>query len=111
MPDRTDRRPPDGDGAPFDELLLSSVRLGVVTALFGRGAMSFSDLKDLLALTQGNLGIHLQKLADGGYVSIEKEFIERKPRTTARLTPAGRAAFLSHVRRLDRVARRGTPRT
>lgn len=107
MAPRGERPPPAGIVAPFDEVLLSSVRLGVVTALFGRGEMSFVELKDALGLTQGNLGIHLQKLADAGYVLVEKEFVDRKPRTTARLTPKGRAAFLSHVKRLDEIARRG----
>lgn len=104
---RGDRPPPAETVAPFDDLLLSSVRLGVVTALFGRGTMSFVELKDALGLTQGNLGIHLQKLADAGYVEVEKEFVDRKPRTTARLTPKGRTAFLAHVKRLDEIARRG----
>ncbi len=107
MAPRGDRPPPAAVVVPFDDLLLSAVRLGVVTALFGRGEMSFVELKDSLGLTQGNLGIHLQKLADAAYVVIAKEFVDRKPRTTARLTPKGRAAFLAHVKRLDEIARRG----
>jgi DNA-binding MarR family transcriptional regulator len=96
---------PESNGAAFDEVLLSSARLGVVTALFARDEMTFSELKDLLGLTQGNLGIHLNKLEDAKYVAISKEFVERRPRTTARLTAKGRAAFLAHVRHLDEIAR------
>ena len=68
---------------PFDPLLLSQVRLGIVAVLVERDACTFPELKTLLGVTQGNLGIHLRKLEDGGYVAVEKEFVERKPRTTA----------------------------
>jgi DNA-binding MarR family transcriptional regulator len=90
---------------PFDPLLLSQVRLGVVAVLVERDAATFPELKALLGVTQGNLGIHLRKLEDAGYVAIEKDFVDRKPRTTARLTAAGRAAFLAHVERLGRIAK------
>jgi DNA-binding MarR family transcriptional regulator len=90
----------------FDPVLLSQARLGIVTVLVTRTEATFSDLKALLALTQGNLGIHLGKLEEAGYVAVTKEFVKRKPRTTVRITAAGRAAFLSHVDRLAAVARR-----
>jgi DNA-binding MarR family transcriptional regulator len=92
--------PPD-----FDAVLLSEVRLGAVSLLATRGPTSFPDLKALLRVTQGNLGTHLKKLEDAGYVAIEKSFVDRKPRTLVHLTPAGRAAFLRHVGQLQRVLR------
>lgn len=88
----------------FDPLLLSKVRLGIVSVLMGRKDATFSDLKQLLGLTQGNLGIHLQKLEEAGYVEVEKSFVNRKPMTRCQLSPAGRAAFLSHVKQLQRIA-------
>jgi len=94
------------DAQPFDALLLSQARLGIVTVLIGRPGATFSDLKALLGLTQGNLGVHLRKLEEGGYVEVRKEFVGRKPRTTAVLTDNGRSAFLAHVARLDALARR-----
>ena len=89
----------------FDPVLLSQARLGIVTVLVTRKEATFSDLKDLLGLTQGNLGIHLGKLEEAGYVAITKEFVKKKPRTTARITAEGRKAFLTHVDRLSQVAR------
>lgn len=89
----------------FDPVLLSQARLGIVTVLVTRKEATFSDLKDLLGLTQGNLGIHLGKLEEAGYVAATKEFVKRKPRTTARITPQGRKAFLAHVDLLSQVAR------
>ena len=91
----------------FDEVLLSQARLGVVAALMARRRATFSELKDLLELTQGNLGIHLRKLEDAGYVQVTKEFQDRKPRTTAALTAKGRAAFHRHVDQLRRIAEGG----
>ena len=92
---------------PFDSVLLSQVRLGVVSVLVGRGETTFTELRSLLGLTQGNLGAHLQSLEKAGYIEINKAFVERRPRTTANLTPLGREAFLAHVARLDEIVRGG----
>ena len=73
----------------FDPLLLSQVRLGIMSVLLSRPAASFSDLKALLSLTQGNLGIHLQKLEDSKYVAVTRSFVGKKPRTTCRITAKG----------------------
>lgn len=88
----------------FDGLLLSDVRLGVVTVLMTRGEVAFADLKAILGLTQGNLGVHLAKLEQGGYVTIKKAFVDKRPRTTCKLTAKGRKAFLRHVERLREIA-------
>lgn len=85
-------------------MLLSQVRLGVISVLVSRKEATFSDLKVLLELTQGNLTIHLQKLEEGGYVAVKKEFVQRKPRTTCRITAKGRRAFLAHLEQLRAIA-------
>jgi DNA-binding MarR family transcriptional regulator len=81
------------------------VRLGVISVLMSRREATFSDLKALLGLTQGNLGIHLKKLEEADYIKIKKEFVRNKPRTTCRITARGRKAFLGHVEQLERIAR------
>lgn len=88
----------------FDALLMSQVRLGIISVLVSRKDATFSDLKSLLDLTQGNLTIHLQKLEDAGYVAVKKEFVARKPRTTCKITAKGRRAFLSHLELLQAIA-------
>jgi DNA-binding MarR family transcriptional regulator len=93
------------EGPEFDPVLLSQVRLGVVSVLLTRGQASFPELQGLLGLTQGNLSTHLKKLENAGYVEIEKAFVDRKPRTTVTLTKSGRKAFLRHVEQLSRIAR------
>lgn len=91
--------PPD-----FDVLLLSQARLGIVSVLMTRKSATFGDLKTLLGLTQGNLGIHLRKLEDAGYVAVKKAFVERKPQTSCKLTAQGRRAFLRHLKLLEDIA-------
>ncbi|MFQ5843936.1 MAG: winged helix-turn-helix domain-containing protein [Planctomycetota bacterium] len=92
---------------PFDPLLLSQARLGIISVLVTRREASFSDLKTLLGLTQGNLGAHLQKLEEAGYVAVRKAFVRRRPRTTCTITRRGRSAFLRHVERLAGVLEAG----
>jgi DNA-binding MarR family transcriptional regulator len=75
-----------------------------------RRKATFSDLKSLLGLTQGNLGVHLRKLEEGGYVGVEKAFVARRPQTTLRITKKGRKAFLDHLRRLEMIAGRTHPK-
>jgi DNA-binding MarR family transcriptional regulator len=94
-------------GPDFDPVLLSQVRLGVLSLLVARGASSFADLKTLLRVTQGNLGAHLRTLEDARYVAVEKDFVDRKPRTLVRLTDSGRSAMVRHVRELERVLKGG----
>lgn len=89
----------------FDPALLSQARLGIVSVLLTVPEATFPELKELLRLTQGNLGAHLRHLEDLGYVDVRKEFVGRKPRTTASLTEAGRAAFKRHVLTLEEILR------
>ena len=91
----------------FDPALLSQARLGIVSVLLTVPEATFPELKELLRLTQGNLGAHLRHLEDLGYVDVRKEFVGRKPRTTASLTETGRAAFKRQVAKLEAILRNG----
>ncbi len=86
------------------------IRLGVVSALAVNEALSFSDLKEFLAVTDGNLSVHTRKLEDAGYVLCSKSFEGRIPRTEYRLTDDGRRAlekYLSHMESLIQATRGG----
>jgi DNA-binding MarR family transcriptional regulator len=95
---------PLSDATPYDPVLLSPARLGIVSVLMTRRSASFADLKALLGLSQGNLGTHLGKLEEAGYATVQKAFVQRRPRTTARITARGRRAFLDHLTRIQRIA-------
>jgi DNA-binding MarR family transcriptional regulator len=89
------------------------MRLGIASALAAGGEMFFSDLKAALNATDGNLSVHARKLEDAGYVSCEKSFDGRTPRTAFKLTPSGRRAlekYLDHMDAIIRAARRSQGR-
>ena len=110
------RRSPRPSNAPpaseiattLDRLLHDRMRLGIVSALSAADDMSFSDLKSALNATDGNLSVHARKLEDAGYVSCEKTFSGRTPRTAYTLTASGRRAlekYLDHMEAIIRAAR------
>jgi len=89
----------------LDRLLHDRIRLGIVSALAAADDMSFTDLKSALKATDGNLGVHARKLEDAGYVSCEKTFAGRTPRTGYRLTPSGRRALEKYLDHMDAIIR------
>lgn len=86
----------------IDEVIHGRVRLGIMAYLSGADMAEFNELKTRLKVTDGNLSVHLRKLEDAGLVAVIKSFQGRRPLTRARLTDAGRQAF---VRYLDTMAR------
>ena len=77
--------------------------LSALTALRHGEKLDFVWLRDLLGVTDGNLGSHILKLEEAGYIDVEKTFISRKPRTLLAATDKGRAAFQSHVKALKAI--------
>jgi DNA-binding PadR family transcriptional regulator len=69
--------------------------------LSGADALSFSRLKSLLNETDGNLGAQLRKLEETGYVTVRKEFVDRKPVSWYALAPAGKRALKAHLRAME----------
>jgi DNA-binding MarR family transcriptional regulator len=87
----------------LDKLIHERLRLGIISALAANDSMSFSDLKNLLQTTDGNVSVHARKLEDAGYISCEKSFKGRVPLTEYRITAEGRAAlsrYLNHMEAL-----------
>ena len=81
-----------------DEIIHQSLRLRIMAALHAAAPepLDFSRLKALVGATDGNLGSHLSTLEGAGYVRIEKDFVGKRPRTRASVTPAGGRAFRAH---------------
>jgi len=91
-----------------DRLLYDRVRLGILSALAVNDTLTFSELKRLLAATDGNLSVHARKLENAGLVTCTKSFEGRLPKTEYRLTAAGRRSleqFLNHMEALIRTTR------
>ncbi|SFR89488.1 transcriptional regulator [Sphingomonas jatrophae] len=101
-----------GDKAPFayeglDRLFHERARLGIVTSLAGHAeGLSFSDLKVLCGLTDGNLSRHLQVLEEAGLVGLDKGYAGKRPHTRCFLTEAGREGFAAYLQVLEQVLRR-----
>jgi len=89
----------------FNKAFESKARLNIMSVLMVNDVTSFNDLKDLLALTDGNLATHLRALEESGYIAVEKQFVGRKPKTTYRATDAGRTSFADHLNALEAFIR------
>lgn len=92
----------------IDEVIHGRLRLGVMAYLSGVGTADFNELKDRLQATDGNLSVHLRKLEEAGFVEISKSFQGRKPLTRARMTEAGRDAFIRYLDAMSSLTA-GTP--
>jgi DNA-binding MarR family transcriptional regulator len=91
------------DIGKIDDVIHGRLRLGVMAYLANAEVADFNELKTVLEVTQGNLSVQLRKLEDAAYVTIEKGFLGRKPRTQVRITEAGRAAFARYLEALSRI--------
>jgi DNA-binding MarR family transcriptional regulator len=92
--------------AELNDTIHQPVRLRIMAALVTlepNDEVDFAYLRDLLEVTDGNLGAHLRKLEDAGYIAVNKTFVERKPRTYVSATAAGRRVFQEHVAALESI--------
>jgi DNA-binding HxlR family transcriptional regulator len=90
----------------LDRTIHERVRLGIVSALAVNASLSFNELKALLGTSDGNLSVHARRLEDAGYVSCEKSFEGRVPRTEFRLTRAGRSALKQYLDHMEALIQR-----
>jgi DNA-binding transcriptional ArsR family regulator len=91
----------------LDPLLHERGRLAIVSVLAAVDRLTFTELRDQLDMTDGNLSVHLQKLEDKGYVAIDKQFVGRRPQTSCSLSRAGRLAFTRYLDNLEAIVRQG----
>ena len=101
-----------GEANPLDldRVIHERLRLGIVSALAASATLTFTDLRNLLGATDGNLSAHARKLEEAGYIRCEKSFVDRLPRTEYALTKLGRDQledYLSHLEALISVTRGG----
>lgn len=89
----------------LDRLIHERMRLAIVSALAVAPSMTFAELKQVLGTTDGNLSVHARKLEDAGYVTVEKSFAGRVPRTVYTLTTAGRGALERYVGHMEDLIR------
>jgi DNA-binding MarR family transcriptional regulator len=92
--------------AALNETIHQPVRLRIMAALVTLGPdeeVNFTYLRNLLNVTDGNLGAHLRKLEESGFINVNKLFVERKPRTFISASAEGRKVFNEHVAALESI--------
>ena len=94
----------------LDRVIHERGRLAIMSMLAASPALSFTELRDTLEMTDGNLTTHMRTLQEAGYVSIAKSYRNRRPLTTVSLTAAGRHAFANYVALLERIVQETKPR-
>lgn len=92
---------PDASPVELDRLIHERIRLAIVSALAVNDSLSFTELKEMLRTTDGNLSVHARKLEEAEYVECRKTFIGRVPRTDYRLTTTGRKAFERYLDHME----------
>ncbi|ANQ51185.1 transcriptional regulator [Flammeovirga sp. MY04] len=85
----------------LDKAFENKVRMGIMAALVVNEYLDFNSLKELLGVTDGNLASHLKNLEKVEYVSVKKEFLNRKPNTKYSATDMGKIAFKRHIKAIE----------
>ena len=87
----------------LDRVIHEKGRLAIMSMLAASPELSFTDMRDALNMTDGNLTTHIRTLQEAGYVSITKSFRNNRPLTTCSLTDAGKKAFTSYINLLEQI--------
>ena len=92
---------PERRATSLDRVIHERMRLAIVSALAVNDTLTFNDLKRLLESSDGNLSVHARKLEEAGYISCEKSFEGRMPKTEYSLTASGRRAFEKYIAHME----------
>jgi DNA-binding MarR family transcriptional regulator len=93
----------------LDRVIHEKGRLAIMSLLAASPQLAFTELRDTLQMTDGNVTAHIRTLQEAGYVAITKSFTASRPLTTFALTPGGRAAFGRYLDLLEQVLRESKP--
>ena len=85
----------------LDKVIHERMRLGILSALAANSKLSFTELRDLLATSDGNISVHARKLEEAGYVTCEKSFKGRMPLTEYAITKDGRKALVRYLNHME----------
>jgi DNA-binding MarR family transcriptional regulator len=90
----------------IDDVIHSRIRTAVMAVLVSVEEAEFTFIREKINATDGNLSVHLKKLEDHNYISVKKEFIERKPVTRYTITETGRKAFEDYIKKLESIIKK-----
>jgi DNA-binding MarR family transcriptional regulator len=89
----------------LDRIIHEKGRMAIMSLLAANTELSFTEMRDTLSMTDGNLSVHLKTLQEAGYVAVTKSYQDRKPLTTCGLTKSGRDAFSNYINLLEQIVR------
>ena len=89
----------------LDRVIHEKRRLAIMSMLAASDELSFTEMRDALGMTDGNLTTHIKALQQEGYVSVAKSYQNRRPLTTCALTVTGRKAFAEYINLLEKIVR------
>src|SRR5438445_9469440 len=87
----------------LDRVIHEKGRLAIMSMLAASPELSFTELRDALAMTDGNLTTHIRTLQEAGYVSVTKSYQNNRPHTTCSLTASGKKAFTNYINLLESI--------
>lgn len=93
----------------LDKVIHERMRLGIISALAANTKLSFTELKNLLNTSDGNISVHARKLNEAGYVTCQKSFKGRMPLTEYAISEVGRKAlerYLNHMEALIKAMKK-----
>ncbi|HSU53156.1 MAG TPA: transcriptional regulator [Candidatus Dormibacteraeota bacterium] len=94
----------------LDRVIHEKGRLAIMSMLAASAELSFTEMRDALGMTDGNLTTHIRTLQEAGYVSITKSFQNNRPLTTCSLTPGGKKAFTCYINLLEQIIQQNRPK-
>jgi DNA-binding MarR family transcriptional regulator len=94
----------------LDRVIHEKGRLAIMSMLAAATELSFTELRQTLSMTDGNLTTHIRTLQEAGYISVTKSFQNRRPLTTCALTAAGKKAFTTYINLLEDILRQNRPK-
>lgn len=94
----------------LDRVIHEKGRLAIMSMLAAAPELSFTEMRDTLKMTDGNLTTHIRTLQETGYVSVTKSFRNNRPLTTCSLTSAGKKAFTNYINLLEQIIQQTKPK-
>ena len=89
----------------IDDVIHSRIRTAIMAVLISVDEAEFTFIRDKINATDGNLSVHLKKLEEHKYISVVKEFVDRKPVSRYTITEDGRKAFEEYIKKLESIVK------
>ena len=94
----------------LDRVIHEKGRLAIMSMLAASPELSFTELRDTLEMTDGNLTTHIRTLQEAGYVSVSKSYKKNRPLTTCSLTAEGKRVFANYINLLEQIVQQNKPK-